>query len=81
MSVQPKPLSEVAQEAIDLLSKEMGGVNTVRFLNQFRTGYGDYTQERESLLKGVTVNEVVEEARKLRHEGAGLRPVRAAVSP
>ena len=56
MSVQPKPLSELTQQAIDILFKEIGIVNTVRFLNQFTTGYGDYTEERESLLKDLTLD-------------------------
>jgi len=69
MSVQPKPLSELTQEAIDILFKEIGIVNTVRFLNQFTTGYGDYTEERESLLKDLTLDEIVEAARKVREKG------------
>ena len=64
MSTQPKPLSEITQEAIDLLFKEIGVVNTVRFLNQFTAGYGDYTEERESLLKNLTLEEIVAAARK-----------------
>lgn len=69
MSVQPKPLSELTQQAIDILFKEIGIVNTVRFLNQFTTGYGDYTEERESLLKDLTLEEIVEAARKVREKG------------
>jgi hypothetical protein len=69
MSVQPKPLSELTQQAIDILFKEIGIVNTVRFLNQFTIGYGDYTEERESLLKDLTLDEIVEAARKAREKG------------
>lgn len=69
MSIQPKPLSEVTQQAIDVLCKEIGIVNTVRFLNQFTTGYGDYTEERETLQKDITLEEIVETARKLREKG------------
>lgn len=69
MSIQPKPLSELTQQAIDILFKEIGIVNTVRFLNQFTTGYGDYTEERESLLKDLTLDEIVEAARKVREKG------------
>ena len=69
MSVQPKPLSELTQQAIDILFKEIGIVNTVRFLNQFTTGYGDYTEERESLLKDLTLDEIVEAARKVHEKG------------
>jgi hypothetical protein len=59
MNVQTKPLSEITQQAIDLLFKEMGIVNTIRFLNQFTTGYGDYTQEREALFKDLTLDEIL----------------------
>ena len=59
MNVQTKPLSDITQQAIDLLFKEMGIVNTMRFLNQFTTGYGDYTQEREALFKDLTLDELL----------------------
>jgi hypothetical protein len=59
MNVQTKPLSEITQQAIDLLFKEIGIVNTIRFLNQFTTGYGDYTQEREALFKDLTLDELL----------------------
>ena len=53
MSIQVRPLSEITQQAIELLSKELGIVETVRFLNQFTTGYGNYTEEREALFKDL----------------------------
>lgn len=59
MSVQAKPLTEITQEAIELLTREMGLVATVRFLNQFSTGYGDYTSEREALLGDLTLDQIL----------------------
>jgi len=59
MNVQTRPLSEITRHAIDLLSKEIGIVDTVRFLNQFTTGYGDYTEEREGLFKDLTLDEIL----------------------
>lgn len=59
MNIQTKPLSEITRHAIDLLSKEMGIVDTVRFLNQFTTGYGNYTEEREGLFKDMTLDEIL----------------------
>jgi len=70
MNTQPKPLSEITQEAIDLLFKEIGIVNTVRFLNQFTTGYGDYTEERERRLKDLTLEEIVVAAKKHPDKGS-----------
>jgi hypothetical protein len=65
MNVQAKPLSEITRHAIDLLSKEMGIVDTVRFLNQFTTGYGNYTEEREGLFKDLTLEEILATMQKL----------------
>jgi len=59
MSSQTKSLHEITQQAIQVLSKEIGIVSTVRFLNQFSTGYGNYTEERESLFKDLTLNEIL----------------------
>ena len=64
MNVQAKPLSEITRYAIDLLSKEMGIVDTVRFLNQFTTGYGDYTEERDALFKDLTLDEILATIKK-----------------
>lgn len=64
MNVQAKPLSEITRYAIDLLSKEIGIVDTVRFLNQFTTGYGNYTEERQDLFKDLTLDEILAAVKK-----------------
>jgi len=42
----------------------MGIVDTVRFLNQFTTGYGNYTEEREGLFTDLTLEEILATAKK-----------------
>lgn len=64
MNVQTRPLSEITRHAIDLLSKEIGIVDTVRFLNQFTTGYGDYAEERKALFKDLTLDEILATVKK-----------------
>jgi hypothetical protein len=59
MNIQAKPLSEITQQAIELLSKELGVVATVRFLGQFTTGYGNYTEEREALFEDLTLDQAL----------------------
>ncbi|NJL41377.1 MAG: hypothetical protein HC840_20495 [Leptolyngbyaceae cyanobacterium RM2_2_4] len=59
MNSQTKSLNEITQQAIQVLSKEIGISSTVRFLNQFSTGYGNYTEERESLFKDLTLDEIL----------------------
>jgi hypothetical protein len=61
MTVQPKPLSQITQEAIAILLKEIGIANTLRFLNQFSAGYGNYTEEREALFKDLTLDEILQQ--------------------
>lgn len=66
MTVSSRPLSEVTHEAIQLLARELGVVETARFLAQFGVGRGDYTEERRAYFEGVTLDELIEEARQLR---------------
>ena len=49
----------IRQKGLEVLTKELGAVATVRFLRQFESGHGDYTQEREALLQNVTIDEIV----------------------
>lgn len=57
----PKPLAEITEEALTLLYRELGVVDTVRFLNQYGTGYGDYTRERGVLFADLTLEGVARE--------------------
>ena len=59
MTVETKPLAELTRRAIELLSRELGAADMIRFVNQFTIGYGDYTAERESLLGPMTLDEII----------------------
>lgn len=63
MMAEPQPLAEITQEALRLLYRELGLVNTIRFLNQFTTGFGNYTEERRSWLENQTPDEVLADLR------------------
>ncbi len=69
MRVQPQPLNEITNQAIEILSQQLGLANTVRFLNQFTTGYGNYTEEREQLFADMTLDDVVSEIEEMREQG------------
>lgn len=62
-TVQMKPLAEITQDAIRVLCQALGIVDTVRFVNQFTIGYGNYTEEREELFADLTLDEIVAEIR------------------
>ena len=61
-----RPLIEINLQAINLLYKELGVVDAVRFLKQFTRGYGNYTQEREILFANKSLDEIVSEIEKRR---------------
>ena len=60
------PLQEITATALRLLCREIEVVNTVRFLNQFSMGYGDYTAEREQLFGQMSVEDIAAEIRHRR---------------
>jgi hypothetical protein len=59
MTTHPKPLNEVNHEAIRLLAERIGIVDTFRFVNQFTTGHGNYTEERDALFGGLSLDDIV----------------------
>jgi hypothetical protein len=68
MIIETRPLAEITKEALKVLYKEIGIVNTVRFVGQFTTGYGNYTQEREQLFEGMTLDDIVSEIKRKRSQ-------------
>jgi hypothetical protein len=43
------------------LTKELGPLGMALFMRQYDSGYGDYTLEREELLKNVTLEDIERE--------------------
>ncbi len=68
MTVQPKPLSEITQQAMSVLSKELGIANTLRFIGQFTSGYGNYTEERGELYADMSLDDILSEMKAARQE-------------
>jgi hypothetical protein len=64
MIAEPRPLAQITQEAVRILYKEIGIVNTVRFLGQFTTGYGNYTEERKELFADKTIDDLVDRIKR-----------------
>lgn len=66
MITDTRPLIEINQQAINLLYKELGVIDAVRFLKQFTQGYGNYTQEREDIFANKSLEDIVSEIEKRR---------------
>jgi hypothetical protein len=59
-------LSEIRNQGLQALLDRLGPVGMIRFLQQFETGHGDYTAEREKWFAEVDLDALVEELQKRR---------------
>ncbi len=64
--IAERPLAELTQDAIRILYRELGVIETVRFLRQFTNGYGNYMVEREAMLGQKSVDELLAEIKQRR---------------
>jgi hypothetical protein len=51
---------------LDALAKKLGPLGMVRFLQQYESGLGNYTREREHWLKDVELDDILESRPKRR---------------
>jgi hypothetical protein len=59
MNIETRPISEISRRATHILFKEMGVVDTIRFLNQFSADRGEYTKEHENWLDEITLDDAI----------------------
>ena len=46
---------------IEVLAKELGPLGMALFMRQYDRGYGNYTDERDDLLKDITASDIERE--------------------
>ena len=66
MEIRKASLTQIRQQSLEALTKALGPVGMVRFLQQFELRGGDYTHDREQWLQGVTVEQAVAEIKQHR---------------
>jgi hypothetical protein len=66
VTIHVQPISKVTQRGTNALIKEIGVVDTIRFLNQFRAGSGNYTTDRDKLFESLSVEDIVSEIKAQR---------------
>ena len=52
-------LSEIREKGFNALTKELGSSGMAIFIRQFENGKGNYTEERDELLKDLTIDDIV----------------------
>jgi len=67
MNTADMTLEEIRRAGLDVLSRELGPVGMIRFLQQFETGRGDYTAERHRWLQEDDLETLVEKIHRQRN--------------
>ena len=62
---------QIRHAGLEALLRELGPEGMVRFLQQFQTGSGDYTHDRDRLLPGLSVEQILSQIAERREEPAG----------
>ncbi len=70
MNARLDPIAIVTQRATDALVKELGVVDALRFLGQWRSGSGDYTAQRAQALGGLSLADIAQDIRMRRGQAA-----------
>lgn len=68
MSTSTLTLNEIRQKGLEVLSRELGPVGMIRFMQQFETGSGDYSLERYEWLQDQTVEGIYQRIKERRLE-------------
>jgi hypothetical protein len=61
-------LNEIQQAGLAALSRELGPVGFVRFLQMLETGYGNYSQERSGWLEEQSVDDIAKRVQEKQKE-------------
>ena len=64
MSRQTMSLNQIREVGLEVLTKALGPVGMVRFLQQFDRGAGDYTKNREKWLRGINLQSILKEMKR-----------------
>ena len=64
MMIESMTLNEIQQAGLAALSRELGPVGFVRFLQMFERGYGDYSQERSGWLEEQSIDDIAQRIRE-----------------
>ncbi|MEZ4590331.1 MAG: hypothetical protein R3D55_04215 [Chloroflexota bacterium] len=68
MPTSTMTLNEIRQKGLEALSRELGPVGMIRFMQQFETGSGDYSIERHEWLQNETVEGIYQRIKERRPE-------------
>ena len=67
MRVSEMTDEQFQQHAMSILQRELGPEGLARFLRLYRSGIGNYTEDRHRWLEGITVDQIVAQIQSTQH--------------
>ena len=68
MNTQELSQEEIRTIGLEVLARELGPTGLIRFLQMYEHGNGDYTEDRERILRRQTAAQITEKIRRSRGE-------------
>lgn len=68
MHTRTMTLEQIRQAGLKALARELGPVGMIRFLQQFETGHGNYSEERHKWIDDLDVKTLAEKIDRRRKE-------------
>ena len=68
MNVRTMSAFAIRKKGIEALAKSLGPVGMARFFQQFENGDGNYTKERQKLLRDMDVKHITSEIKSKRRK-------------
>jgi LmbE family N-acetylglucosaminyl deacetylase len=73
MNGQTMSLEQIRIAGMEALARELGMVGMVRFLQQFETGHGDYSKDRQKWLDEQDMDTILKRIREKREANKKLK--------
>ena len=73
MNGQTMSLEQIRIAGMEALARELGMVGMVRFLQQFETGHGDYSKDRQKWLDEQDIDTILKRIREKREANKKLK--------
>lgn len=70
MTIDAANLYQVRHTGIQILNRELGPAAMIRFLQQYESGYGDYSKERHERIDKVSVADIAARIKEKNERGA-----------
>jgi len=65
--VLTKDMNSIRRLGIEALTEKLGPIGMIEFIRQFDSGNGDYTKERHTWLDNLTIEDITNEIKNMKH--------------